>query len=210
MEKILLEVELKEKNIDHVLKRCHFQPSDNKKMMALYEALRPLITAKAYYLWDVPGLSVNLQQYAAAFLTLGTGLDALQDLYLSSNHMLEAYMIDCLGLELLSAAYEEYARQMQCISGKSAVKLHFIGDEYPFSFMDQMQQAMGETDITYNEQYVMSPQKSVAFLLEMKEQEEETSLQNFRHICSECKNVNCEYRQRDNYTYGYQRIFGRK
>lgn len=232
MDSMLLDVTLGQKDMDNLLGRYHFQPSDSQKLQAMYEAVKPLLEVKAYYLWGVPELHVDLETYTAVFLTLGAGIDALQNVYLAGNHMSEAYMLECIGLELLSAAYEAYAAKMQLLSGKWAVKLHFIGDKYPFEYMDIIHRAMGEIDITYNDQYVMSPQKSVAFFLEMRQAEAGASPQDrtgltekrqqaahthkalchvrLAHICGDCKNVDCEYRHKENYTYGYQRIFGGK
>lgn len=224
MNTIAFTVSLEQKDMDKLISRYHFQKTDKDMLKALCKSLTPLLDIHAYYLTDGNLENVDIEQYAAVFLTLGDGIDALQDIYLRRNHVSEAYMLECIGLELLTKAYETFAGQVQMAMGKRAVRLHFLGDKYPFTIMDEMRRQMGEINISFNEQYNMTPQKSVAFLLELADTGEtaselagEEQLKHthnalchvhLAHICADCKNVDCEYRQKENYTYGYQRIFG--
>ena len=212
MEKILLQPVLKKENMENVIRQYHFRTSDYETLYSLYQALQPLLRAQGYYVWQPEELKTGLACYAAVFLTLGDGPDRLQELYLRQSCVSEAYMLDCICSELLSVAYKDFAGQMQKRTGYLAVQLHFIGDRYPFSMIDQMAALMDQTVITYNSQYVMTPKNSVAFLIEMKECEKhaaEHQRVQLKHLCADCSNKDCAYRKNENFSYGYQRIFGK-
>ena len=71
--------------------------------------------------------------------------------------------------------------------------------------------------ITYSEQCILSPKKSVAFFLIMSDKKVDSKP---CHICSQCKNTDCIFRQAapdsekiytgNRYSYGYQRFFGQQ
>lgn len=215
---------LQMRDLENLIQRYHFQKDDLPMLQSLYKAVLPLIHARAYSLWKPSALETELEDYSAVLLTLGDGIDALQEVYLERQCISEAYMLDCIGLSLLTGVYEDYAGQMQLQTGMRAVRLHFIGERYPFSMLDKIADLMGKTDISYNAQYVMTPKNSVAFLLELEASDIPTegvlegahraaarsSLCHVRlaHICETCANMNCPYRQKEDYNYGYQRIFG--
>lgn len=230
MNTVTLAVSLKKEDFNNMITRYHFQQTDKPMLQGLYQALSPLLDIHACYLSTAQLSHVDLEQYAAVFLTLGDGIDALQNLYLQSNHVSEAYMLECIGMELLTKAYEAFAGKLQKSLERRAVRMHFIGDTYPYSIMDEMREKMGEINISFNAQYSMTPQKSVAYLLELAEIDGKAYKQEYAmarseqikhthntlchvhlaHMCADCKNVDCEYRQKENYTYGYQTIFGGK
>ena len=143
-------------------------------------------------------------------------------------------MIECIALELLAKSYPAFARSVQQAVGMYAVRMHFLGDRYPFALMREMetrmraacteQAGMPAPGVSFNAQYSMTPQKSVALLLELqvaqqpdmpfmdqahaKRTADAMCHVHLAHMCADCPNTDCEYRQRENYTYGYQRIFG--
>lgn len=215
---------LQKRDLENLIKRYHFQQEDMPMLQSLYAAALPLIDARAYSLWKPPALGAGLEEYSAALLTLGGGIDELQELYLHRQRLSEAYMLDCIGLSLLTGAYESYAGQMQLKTGMRALRLHFIGERYPLSMLDKITELTGKTEISYNAQYVMTPKNSVAFLLELEAPDMQTPdvLEGARrtaaggalccvrlaHICETCANMGCQYRQQENLNYGYQRIFG--
>lgn len=224
MNTVTLAVALEKKDFNNMITRYHFQQQDQPMLLSLYQALSPLLDIHACYLSHTHLKDVDLGKYAAVFLTLGDGIDEMQSIYLQRNHVSEAYMLECIGMELLTRAYEAFAGKLQSAMGVQAVRMHFIGDKYPYSVMDEMREQMGEIGIFFNEQYCMTPQKSVAFLLELadtggaanglagedvlKHTHNALCHVHLAHICADCKNTDCEYRQKENYTYGYQRIFG--
>lgn len=59
------------------------------------------------------GTPIQYEEYAIVFLTLGDGVDALQDVYLERKCLSEAYIIECVSLAILDKAYEEFVKQLQ-------------------------------------------------------------------------------------------------
>ncbi len=209
MECLELKPLLMRRDLENLIIRYHFAREDMPRLESLYRALLPLLKVRAYSLWKPKLPKVYLENYSAAFVSLGDGIDALSEVYLKRQCVSEAYMLDCIGLELLTRAYADYAGQIKESTGLCAVKLHFIGDEYPFSLMDSMAAQMEDMDISFDSRYVMSPQKSVALFLELSAAEKMSGA-HLTHICTDCKNTDCRFRQPENYNYGYQRIFGNR
>lgn len=167
-----IEVQLGAAGVEQVLKRYHFEAEARSSLEALEKAVRPLLQARAYYCWDPEGITAGSGRMAAVLLTLGEGFDALQDLYLERQCVSEGYMLDCIGMELLMAAYEECVRRLQQECGEYAARLEFLGDRYPLELLEELVPLTGARGIAYNDQYVMTPRKTVAFLVPMEEQDE--------------------------------------
>jgi hypothetical protein len=193
-------------------------------LQPLYAAMLPVVRARAYYIWREKDAQIAYEKYALVLLTLGEGVDALQQVYQDRQCLTEAYMIECLALELLEKAYEEFVKQIQRESGQWAVKIDFLGDTYPLEWLPKLYSEFDTTEIVYNEKMVLSPSKSVAFLLPMSETEKKES--SLCRICENCSNQSCMFRTEANraerhgmelqkkahnrniHTYGYQSIFG--
>jgi len=124
------------------------------------------------------------------FLTLGNGIDALQELYLNKKCLSEAYMIECIALELLAKAYREFVKGVQKETGKWAKKIDFLGDTYPIELLPKLYDEFEQMDITYNEKMVLSPEKSVVFLLPISKEKKG----NICNICKSCSNKACALR----------------
>lgn len=231
MQTIGLEIQLNEENLKRLLHRYHFKESDFAQLSALSRVLQSLIQPRAYYIWKREEAPVSYEDYAVVFLSLGNGVDALQEICLEKEAVTEGYMIECLASELLFMAYQECVRQLQAERGKWAEKIDFLGDTYPLELMEKLYMDFEGIPITFNAQYVLQPKKSVVFLLPMipmQEGRENASC----HICQNCKNTSCilrdetvtESAQAEEEisfgrklpfstainTYGYQRIFGKK
>lgn len=165
-----IELQLGPEKLEQVLKRYHFEAEVRPALEALEKAVRPLLQVRAYYCWDPGEIVTSSGSMAAVLLTLGEGFDALQDLYLERQCVSEGYMLDCIGMELLMAAYEECVRRLQQECGVYAVRLEFLGDRYPLELLKELVPRTGAKGITYNDQYVMTPRKTVAFLVPMEKQ----------------------------------------
>ena len=242
MEYKSLRLEKNEAVINQVIERYHFLEQDRESLSALYQALLPLLRTEAFYIWnpvleaekvpkcettskcetvqpDVDAERERNETQALVFLSLGKAMDEFQSLYMDSGCLQEAYMIECIGLELLTEAYEEFVKQVQNDTHKWAKRLEFVGDNCPIETLpDLYRQVFTEPGpITYSEQCILSPKKSVAFFLTMSDKKVAGKP---CHICSQCKNTDCMFRQAvsdsektytgNRYSYGYQRFFGQQ
>lgn len=236
MEYKSLRLEKNETVINQVIKRYHFLEQDRESLSVLYQALLPLIRTEAFYIWN-PVLEVEEiskcetvqpnadmenaknEMRALVFLSLGKAMDEFQSLYMDAGRLQEAYMLECIGLELLTEAYEEFVKQVQQDTHQWAKRLEFVGDNCPLEALPGLyRQVFKEPGpIAYSEQCILSPKKSVAFFLIMSEKKVDSKP---CHICSQCKNTDCMFRQvvsdsekpytGNRYSYGYQRFFGQQ
>lgn len=225
MDTIDININLEETDLEKIIKRYHFRDTDRHSLQALNRALFPLLQIKGYYLWKGKAAQDLYEDYAVVFLTLGSGVDDLQDIYLARQCLSEAYMIECITMEILNQAYEVLVKKLQKETGKWAAKIDFLGDTYPLEMLPKLYEGFEQMDITFNEQLVLSPRKSVVFLLPMSEKR----MENPCHICENCNNTECLFREEtlknekeiklvnkrkkifpmQANTYGYQRIFGK-
>ena len=193
MEEKNISVSLEAEELREMIGAYHFRGEDFFSLQSISHMLSPLLQIKAYYIWKEKGETVSYEKYAVVFLTLGDGADALQELYLSRNCLSEAYMIECIAMELLTKAYGEFVREIQEETGKWVMKLDFLGDTYPLELLGEFYKEFGQIDITYNESFVLSPKKSVAFLLPVTEKK----LGNPCNTCDSCSSLECLFRKRD-------------
>ncbi len=225
MQTFTVALSLTKEEIKLLLSRYHFKDTDFFKVEAVYQALLPLVRAEGVYVLQKQNEEIKEAEFFVVFLTLGKQVDALQDLYSENECVSEAYIIECLSLELLKKAYEKAVQQIQKESGKWVSGLKFLGDTYPLKLLPKLQQMVGNVGISYNSNFVLSPRKSVVFLMPVSK----VQVKNVCHICTNCGNVNCQYRenipemteetnrrieeerksgQRQAMPYGYQKIFG--
>lgn len=205
MNTVDLHCRLEKEDFPKLIQKYHFNAEDLGALQAFEEALQPLLKAKLYYVWKEK--EADLKQFAVCFVTLGDGVDVLQELYLDRECVSQAYMLECIASELLFKAYEEGVDFLQKESGKWAERIEFLGDTYPLEWMEQWYGEFEGMEVQYNEQFVLSPKKSVVFLLPVSEKKQ---AENPIHICASCQNKTCAYRTETIKTYGYERIFGEK
>lgn len=191
METVGLQIKMTKEDLKRAAERYHFREEDFPLLDALYQSIQPLLQVKAYYRWGKKEIQIPYEEYAVVFLTLGDGVDALQEVYLERNCLSEAYMIECVSLEILNKAYEEFVKQFQKKTGKWVEKIDFLGDTYPIEMLPDLYKEFDSMDITYNEKLVLLPAKSVAFLLPLSVEKQENPC----HICSNCRNNGCTERE---------------
>jgi len=191
METVELRIRMTGEELKEAAKRYHFQEEDFPLWDALYQGILPLLQVKAYYKWGERRVQIPYEEYAVVFVTLGDGVDALQNVYLERQCLSEAYIIECVSLAVLEKAYGEFVKQLQKKTGKWAEKIDFLGDTYPIEMLPDLYQGFGAMDITYNESLVLLPAKSVAFLLPMSVERHEGAC----NICIHCRNKKCIFRR---------------
>ena len=154
-------------------------------------------------------------------ITLGSGVDCLQDRYLEEKLLTEAYMIETLGSELLLKAYPQWNAWVASGDKYLVRRYHFLGSspEYPITDLPALLEKL-QMPVVCTEAYCMIPKKSVAFYAELVDAHT-AGITECEGICAGCGRKDCENRMEKmssgNYvadmtdrpfTYGYQRIFG--
>lgn len=87
-------------------------------------------------LFGVSGTPVGSE----AVITLGKGLDELQEEYSSKGLLSECYMVEALSSELLLLSYSAYNRELEKESGLHVARLHFLWSEetYPMTILPDL------------------------------------------------------------------------
>lgn len=178
-----IEVSLDETCLSDLIRRYHFNDNDKKDIVRLYRQLYPRVHAIFHY--------VIKDDHVYVVASLGRGIDSLQDSYLQKGDIQKAYIIDCLGTQLLEKAYEEIDERIHELTGKFVGDYIFVGeDRLPLETMPDIMTMLGQKKIRYNAAYVLTPKKSVLFKAPLS-----LSKVHKKGMCSICSNTECANRQ---------------
>ena len=193
--------------------RFHFASTDLPHIQAIYTALLPLVECYAYYSLDQDLDEVSLSHYAYGFVTLGTGLDELSELYLNHEQIQEAYIVDCISLVLLSKAYEEFAHVVENQTNLHLAELSFLGDTYSLDILPQIYEHLAPDTIRPTERPMLRPLTTATLILHL-DTIAHTDLKQLCNTCATCKNLSCPSRKASAsplpHTYGAMQIFHKK
>ena len=198
---IPLNVSLDEACMSDFARRYHFEEKDKNDIEKLYIKVAPRVHAQFHYvLLDDQGKvsekeNAKSPSEALIVVTLGQAFDEFQESFLinpnSQIDIHKAYILDCLGLEFLWAAYDEIDKKIYEFTGLYAGEYTYVGDDkLPISQLPDLMNLLGQKVVTYNRAYALMPKKSVVF---------KTALLPEKHKkyarCSACSNENCPMRQ---------------
>ncbi|MBO5472555.1 MAG: hypothetical protein J6A08_02010 [Lachnospiraceae bacterium] len=154
----------------------------------------------------VPEEQVQAGITLAVAVSLGENIDILQNEYISRECLTEAYMIECIGMELLKNAYELAAEKIRDQYGLWTGGFEFLGERYPLEMTGAVLGLLAPDAITYNAAYMLMPKKTVVFMTTLQEERRN----GYCHVCDTCSNLRCPNRiNAVHLNYGYQRIFGK-
>lgn len=154
----------------------------------------------------VPEEQVQAGITLAVAVSLGENIDILQNEYISRECLTEAYMIECIGMELLKNAYELAAEKIRDQYGLWTGGFEFLGERYPLEMTGAVLGLLAPDAITYNAAYMLMPKKTVVFMTALQEERRN----GYCHVCDTCSNLRCPNRiNAVHLNYGYQRIFGK-
>lgn len=183
----------------YILSRYHFQKTDEAQIRSLTKCLLQTGEPMVYYAPCSPQEDSRL----AVLVTLGAGVDELQEKYTEAEHLTESYMIECIAMELLKNAYEQAAEKIYGHYGLWMGGFDFLGDSVPIEQMKILFEILEPEEISYNQAYMLTPKKTVAFYTMLTDSRRAA----YCNLCETCSHIKCVHRK-GNLTYGYQRIFG--
>lgn len=224
----LLEKFTSEHFLREVCRKYHYQDTDYQSLLETAECMLPFMRKQACWnhrLFELSdGQDTSAGRYTEAAITLGEGLDRLQEEYAGKGALSECYMVEALASELLLEAYAAYNRQVAAEMPFHVARYHFPGSEqaYPLSMLPELLMRL-EMPVSCNEVFCMIPKKSVAFVAELTTEEAVKC----PGICVGCKGAagrSCPNRVEEGLqlsrliadmtdvplSYGYSRIFGRR
>lgn len=176
--------------LERVQRRYHYETKDMELLKSVAKDMAGCMRwqESTYLMFDETQEGIS----ATVIMTLGAGVDLLQERYQSTGRMLESYMVESIGAELLMQGYKELERWIKEQTGYCVAAYHFFGEDADYS-LGRMQEAIacaGQTKVTCNEGFCLTPRKSVVFCIDLSGNEEE----NCGEICAACsRREECSY-----------------
>lgn len=194
----LLEEFLTPAFLGEVRQKFHFGESDEREIRAVAEEMLPLMRKEAF--WERKGPFRKEQHkagngdatYELVAMSLGKGVDSLQESYHKKDLLLQSYMLEVLAGELLMRGYRAYRCYIRKSVGWHVSRYHFLGSEegFPLELLPYLLNVLTQ-QISCNSAFCMLPQKSVVFVSELSKDEKVKC----KDICDECNNMNCPNRK---------------
>lgn len=205
--------------IERVIAKYHFSLENADTLLSVYDKVRSYMAPYAAYRINNHMRGVALiddHPSAIVAMTLGEGVDRLQEYYDREHALEESYMVECIANELLLLMYAEFNRSYPKFHRRYVKRYVFVGDEIPLDSMcglleeiygkpdkksgnpaegqEPMAQGLqSESQIIANAYGVLSPSKSVVFFAILSENPG-TQCQG---ICMNCGNLECENRMQE-------------
>ena len=207
--------------LEKVRDKFHYEETQRSELQAVAEQMLPLMREEAFWERNISSLQKSSgAEYEDVVMSLGAGIDSLQDHYSSQGMLSRSYMLEVLASELLLQGYGAYNRYVEKNTDRHVARYHFLGseDSFPLSMLPRLLD-ISDGRITCNEAYCMLPKKSVAFVAELTQDEKVRC----EGVCVGCNRRQCPNRIAGNHsdqsllarmadlplTYGYGRIFGK-
>lgn len=236
-----LQLHLQDKQYRDILARYHFEEHDLERLSQVGSLVKEAAAPTMYHGTFVQEAANDGRRNGglpserlAVIVTLGGGVDELQNRYTQKERLTEGYMVECISMELLRIAYEQAADRIHAHTGKWMSGFEFVGDAIPFTYMKEIFRLLDPQEVSYNQAYMLTPKKTVVFLTDLCEERKDS----YCHICANCTYLACPNRMignghnpeelwggrstvesdvevhgariKQNLTYGYQRIFGER
>ncbi|MDE7312957.1 MAG: hypothetical protein K2N87_15270 [Eubacterium sp.] len=200
-----------------VRKKFHFAETQMREMQEVAMCMAPRMHKEAFWerkadfiqgrhCMEKPG-----RKYEIAAMSLGSGIDHLQERYSAEGLLLQSYILEVLAGEILMEGYPAYQQYIKKETGWRVAAYHFPGSEeaLPLELLPELLQECAP-QITCNAAFAMSPAQSVLFLAELAQD----GRIECGSLCQGCRQSSCPNRIRaashasQPMTYGYSRIFG--
>ena len=182
-----IEVSLDEGCIDAFIRRYHFNDNEKAEIIRIYRKIAPRVHAIFHHIIEEDAQG---KKSALVVASLGRAIDEFQNNLLEKGNIQEAYIVDCLGLDLLSIAYEKIDEKLHESTGLYAGGYQFAGsDGFPLESIPEAMKKLGQKKIRYNDAFVLVPKKSVVFRTQLFEKQQEKHSK-----CSSCSAEKCVYR----------------
>ena len=97
--------------IEQVMRKYHFSTEEKEALQQVYEKVRTYMAPYAIYRINTRMRGVPLldaEQSALVAMTLGEGVDRLQEYYEREHALSESYMVECVANELLLQMYADF------------------------------------------------------------------------------------------------------
>lgn len=215
----LLKDFLKEDFLLSVCKKFHYGKTQWEELYGVAKDMLPLMEKEAFWerrksCYTDKCLEYSHAKYEDVVMSLGNGLDDLQENYHRKELLSEIYMLQNLASELLLKGYSSYNQYISENLDWHVARYHFLGSEkeFPLELLPKLLKGL-TPKMTCNAAFCILPKKSVAFVAELTK---DTEI-HCEGICAGCHSKNCPNQttgalqsKKDKEIpshYGYYRIF---
>lgn len=189
-------VYLNETEIDELMVKYKYSPSDKNLIRGVYYSLEPLIRLKITYSVELNDDLINYKngcdKYAFAAISLGNYIDEFAKVYLDAGEVLIPNIINNIGMEILAKSYSILAGDISSRFGLWTKKYVFPGDDsLELDSSKDIIRLLNVKYLTCNKACVLEPAMSVTMKLLLSDINHGKI-----HFCDMCKNFNCVYRSK--------------
>ena len=166
-----------EQFLHSVMEKYHYDPEEYPNLKRLAGEMIPCLETEAG--WQDREIQETFpgrdQSFLAVGITLGKGIDELQEKYLQNGFLTESYMIEVLSSELLLESYQAYTKWVadhrelhvaRSVAGESGSSEKKLNDRLQLENLPVLLWEL-QMPVTCNEAYCMIPKKSVVFYAEL-------------------------------------------
>ena len=183
-----LQIQLADAQYREICMRYHFREEDLDTVRRIGSLTEQ--SAEPVFYYDIFGECGEAGDTAAVIVTLGNGVDMLQDGYTERERLTDAYMVECIGMELLKEAYGQAAERIHVHTGRWISGFSFVGDAVPFPYMERIFDRLAPDAVSFNQAYMLTPKKTVVFLTELCTERRNS----YCHVCADCSYLACPCR----------------
>lgn len=188
--------------------KYHYDPRELPVLRQVAARMQETMETEAAWQHAEDTISGGIRAVAKAAMTLGPGVDALQEEYSSGGFLTETYMTEVFGGEILRLAYGAYNRWVEENTPYHVARYFFPGSEpeYPIESLPELLRELN-LPISCNDACYMIPKASVAFYALLTKEEGVRC----EGLCVSCDRKDCPNSANKSrpLPYGYARIWGR-
>jgi len=206
--------------IDELCRKYHYPDEEKKPLADVALKMKEGMFCEAAFSYRLTNNDINMPSVSVV-ITLGEGVDRIQDKYTESGMLSECYMTEVIAGELLLKSYRICNERIRGQFKLNVLRYLFPGStsEHGISEIPDMLAKSG-LNVKCNKAFCIIPKKSVVFHALLTPDEDAVC----EGICAGCGRSECPNRADENedwpgrvsdlagvaFNYGYARIFGRK
>lgn len=126
----------RERFIKEIINKYHFEPEAENDIISVYEKMQSCMKPYAVYRMnqrDTGIKDIDSRQSAIVAMTLGKGIDSLEEQLTDAGKLDEAYILECIAAELLLTMYGDFNKEYAKFHRRYVERYVFIGEEIPVS-----------------------------------------------------------------------------
>lgn len=189
MKKVKVLFAFTQKEIMEKMGQFQFQESDLSNILKVNHEFRRNVSCEAFY----EKKAEHCDSYYV-YVTLGSVIDDLFEQYMAKEKIYEAYIMECLSMVYLSAAYDKIFQAIEVQEKKSIQDFYYWEEKNSMDELMIHMESKKITGITFDGKGVMKPSKSVVMIVNLSDENKqgiENSKEYEKNKCLVCSHK-CE------------------